>query len=170
MHFVLCPDGRRLFCSWLSQLVQKLFKVTLNEGFTGVLLKKCFRKLVNVTKAAKSTHVAVLGWIKGACTSFGNKQFLHAGYKRAHHTHVLTLKLRVMGSVLGLFFVFFKKMKIFVCTYFTLWYFIFFCRSRTRLTRMRSDLVITLCPRTSYMSWNTLGSSNLPSENQKEEK
>lgn len=44
MHFLLCPDGRRLFCSWLSQLVQRflpcLFKVTLNEGFTGVLLKK----------------------------------------------------------------------------------------------------------------------------------
>lgn len=79
--------------------------------------------MVNVTKAAKSTHVAVLGWIKGACPSFGNKQFLHASYKRAHHTHVLTLKLRVMGSVLGLFF--FKKIKIFVCTHFTRWYFIF---------------------------------------------
>lgn len=111
MHFLLCPDGRRLFCSWLSQLVQKLFKVTLNEGFTGVLLKNAVESWS--TKTAKSTHVAVLGWIKGACPSFGNKQFLHAGYKRAHHTHVLTLKFRVMGSVLGLFF-FFKKMKIFL--------------------------------------------------------
>lgn len=54
--------------------------------------------------------------------------------------------------------------------YALVFYILFFCRSRTRLTRMRSDEVITLCPRTSYMSWNTWGSSNLPSENQKKRK
>lgn len=62
----------------------------------------------------------------------------------------------------------FKNEELCVHTFYALVF--YFCRSRLRLTRMRSDLVITLCPRTSYMSWNTWGSSNLPSENQKKEK